>query len=506
MADQPSRFDPATRSNWREYMLVFVVIAILTGIGLFLPKGYYVQVGLVYLLAITVLSLRVGRWPILTAGILVALAWDYFFVYPYFDIRLNIGRDYILIAIYFIVALIVGQLTARIRAQAHNERLLKQQATALFQFIRLLTEANGLAEVSAVATRQMDELLGAQTALAFAEEGGRGLDLRFPDPFFADEKEKSAAAWVFGHHQPAGRFTGIFPDCAGYYIPLERKARAFGVLAVKMSPKESLSSSQRDLLEGFARPLALIVEREHLRAASEREKLLAESEKLHRALLESVSHELRTPLAVIMATCEKFGLYNVSNYPDFVAEIHTAGLRLTRLVGNLLDQTRLDSGTLKPRLDWCDPRDLINAAVKGAGSALESHPLKIMVSADMPVVRADFALVEHILVNLLLNAALHTPSGTSVSITAGIESSRARVFFTIADRGPGFPMLLREQLFKKFSRGMDAPAGGLGLGLSIVHGFTVAQGGEVVLRDNPGGGAEITLYLPHIVAKNSPPE
>jgi len=504
-ARQP-RFDPATPNHKLEFLLVFAVIAVLTAIGLFLPKSYYIQIGLVYLLAINVLSLRVGRWPIFTAGILVALAWDYFFVYPYFDIRVSVGKDYVLILIYFLVALIVGQSTARIRAQAATERLLKQQATALFQFIRLLTEARGLAEVAAVATRQIDELLGAKSTLSFAFEGRHPFELNFLEPSLVEQKELPAATWAFHHREPAGRFTDRFSNCTGHYVPLVREAQAFGVLAVKLPPGKTLSPGQSDLLEAFARQLALIVEREHLRAASEREKILAESEKLHRALLESVSHELRTPLAVIMATCDKFSRYDASAYPDFAAEINTAGQRLTRLVGNLLDQTRLDSGALKPHLDWCDPNDLINAAVKGIANALEDHPLEVIVAADMPLVRADFALVEHILVNLLLNAALHTPPGTPVSITAGLDLPGQRVFFAVADRGPGFPPQAQEQLFRKFVRGQGAPAGGLGLGLSIVRGFSAALGGGVALGENPGGGARITLYLPHKVANNSPPE
>jgi two-component system sensor histidine kinase KdpD len=124
----------------------------------------------------------------------------------------------------------------------------------------------------------------------------------------------------------------------------------------------------------------------------------------------------------------------------------------------------------------------------------------------MPFIRADFALTEQALVNLLLNAALHTPPGTPVQISLGIEANGSRVFFSVTDHGPGFPAATRHQLFNKFIRGVTAPAGGLGLGLSIVQGFIVAQGGEVLLGDNGGGGARITLYLPHTAPENPPPE
>ena len=203
-------------------------------------------------------------------------------------------------------------------------------------------------------------------------------------------------------------------------------------------------------------------------------------------------------------------LENLSDAPaelrdDLIAESRGAARRLNRLVGNLLDQTRLESGALRPRLDWCDVRDLINAALDGVRDELAGHPLEVSVPEAMPPIRADFALMEQALANLLLNAARHTPDTTPVFVTAGLDRDGQRSYFTIADRGPGFPLAMRERLFKKFERGDAAHAGGLGLGLSLVRGFIVAQGGEVVVGENPGGGAVFTIYLPH-TAPQSPPQ
>ena len=167
------------------------------------------------------------------------------------------------------------------------------------------------------------------------------------------------------------------------------------------------------------------------------------------------------------------------------------------MVNNLLDQTRLESGALKPRLDWCDAHDLINAAQDGVQDSIGDHPLEVSVPAEMPLFRADFALMEQVIANLLLNAALHTPTGTPIFLAADIDGARKRVFFTVADRGPGLPATMHDRLFKKFQRGDAARAGGLGLGLSIIRGFVVAQGGEVVAGENPGGGAVFTVYLPY---------
>ena len=497
--------DPSLRSAPAEYGWAIGVVAAITLAGELLPADTYLAVGLVYLLAIIVVSLRVGRGPVLAAGVLSALTWNYLFIPPRFTFAINKVEDATLFGTYFVVALVTGHLTSRIRAQAHNERRREERATALFELTRALAEADTLDQAVFAALRQADELFEAKTALLLADANGT-VTPHFAGSFALDGKERGVADWVFQNRRPAGRFTDTLPGSAAFYLPLVREDKAVGVLGVAVPPDRGLTLAQRDLLEAFARQLALIVEREHLREASAREKLLAESDKLHRVLLDSVSHELRTPLAVITGALENLPEATPELRAELIDEGRAAARRLNRLVGNLLDQTRLESGTLKPRLDWCDARDLVNAALEGVRDELTAHPLEVVLPDDMPPVRADFALTEQALANLLLNAARHTPAGTPVFLTAGIERSGTRAFFTVADRGPGFPLAMRERLFKKFERGDAAIAGGLGLGLSIVRGFVVAQGGDIVVGGNPGGGAVFTIYLPHAAPQTAPAE
>ncbi len=500
-----AHFDHELRSGAGEYAFAGATIAAITVGGLLLPPNYYLACGLVYLLATILLSLRVGRGPVLVAGVLSALAWNFLFIPPRFTFRIEKVEDGLLFGTYFVVALVAGQLTARIRAQAVAERRREGRAVALFQLTRALAAARTLDEAVFAALRQADQLFGAKTALLL----GRSPDAlvpHFAGSLALDDKERGVADWVLLHRRPAGRFTDTLPAAAAFYLPLVREDRAIGVLGVAVPRDRDLTLAQRDLIEAFARQLALSVEQEQLREAGEREKLLAESEKLHRVLLDSVSHELRTPLAVITGSLENLADAPADLHGTLVDEARAAARRLNRLVGNLLDQTRLESGALRPRLDWCDARDLINAALDGVRDELAGHPLEIVVPADLPPVRADFALTEQALANLLLNAARHTPDGTPVFVTAGTERGGQRVFFTVADRGPGFPLEMRERLFKKFERGDAARAGGLGLGLSLVRGFVAAQGGEIVVGANPGGGAVFTIYLPHHEPQSPPAE
>lgn len=490
-------WSPITASPLREYMEVLAAIGVVSLAGWALvPFTGYLSVGLLYLMAVIVLSLRVGRWPVLVAGILGAVIWDYFFIPPLFTFVISKFEDGLLFVMNFAVALIAGQLTARVRAQERHERAREARATAMFQLTRALGAAKTLDEAVFAALRQADELFGARTALLLSEDGGP-LTPHFAGSFTLDDRERGVADWVWRQGRKAGRFTDTLPSAEGFHVPLLREGKALGVLAVRAEPGQGLSLAQRDLIEAFAAQIALQVERENLRAAGERQKFLEESEKLHRVLLDSVSHELRTPLAVIAAVFENIAGQDGAVRGSLLAEGRTALGRLNRLVKNLLDQTRLESGALRPHPVWCGASDLVQAAREGAAEVLEGHPLEVIVPDNLPPLFADFALTEQALGNLLMNAAVHTPAGSPIFVTAGIEGGGRRIFFTVADRGPGFPPAMRDRLFKKFARGDAARAGGLGLGLSIVGGFIAAQEGEVVVGENPGGGAVVTIYLPH---------
>jgi two-component system sensor histidine kinase KdpD len=488
----------------REYVEVIAAIAAVTVVGWFVPLTYR-AFGHIYLLVVIALSLRVGRWPVLVAAVVSAVAWNYVFMPPRLSFSVLHFEDSLMLGTYLMVALIAGQLTARIRAQERQERLRERRATALFHLTRALTGARALDEAVVAALGQADGLFDARTALLLENDGAC-----VPHPagkFVLGEQERIVALWAAHNQQTAGRFTETFPEATGLYVPLLRAGKVLGVFALGL-PVETveLTPVQRDLIDGFAAQIALLVEREQLRGANEREKFFAESDRLHRTLLDSVSHELKTPLSVLRAAGEKLDTDDARKRADLAMEIRTATRRLDHLVANLLNQTRLESGGLKPQLDWCDARDVVNAARRTTGDALAGRVLKTDIPADMPLFLADAPLMEHALANLLLNACLHTPAGGPIHVSAGLERSggQERVFIRVGDSGAGIPAGMREHLFQKFRRGDGARAGGLGLGLSIVRGFMLAQGGDVVAGDNPGGGARFTVYLPHHPHGNVP--
>lgn len=491
-------WQPHEAAPLSEYLEVHGVLAALTVLGWFIsPLTGYLSIGLLYLLAVIALSLRVGRWPVMAAGVVSALTWNFLFIPPLFTFQVDKFEDGMMFATYFVVAIIAGQLTARIRLQERNERLREERATALFHLTQALSAARSLDDAIFAALRQTDALFDGQSALLLNTGDAGALVAHFAGSFTLSDKERGVADWACRNRKKAGRFTDTLPSAEGFHVPLVREDRPLGALVVRVPSDITLTLAQRDLIESFAAQLAILVESESLRAAGEREKLLAESEKLHRTLLDGVSHELKTPLAVLSAAAESMKMADAPTRKHLTTEIETATKRLHRLVNNLLDQTRLESGALRPKLDWCDANDLVNAAVASVRDSLAEHPFESSVPGDMPLFQADFALMEQVIANLLLNAAHHTPANTPIFLAAGVDGPKQRVFFTVADRGPGLPPQMHDALFQKFQRGDAARAGGLGLGLSIIRGFVVAQGGEVVAGENPGGGAVFTVYLPH---------
>jgi two-component system sensor histidine kinase KdpD len=482
----------------REYVEVLAVIGALTlGVG-FTPLNPH-SLGHVYLLAVILLCVRMGPGPVLLAALSSALAWDYFFIPPRFSFELLDYDDSMLLGIYFAVAIIAGQLTARIRLQERRERRRQRQATALYQLTRALAGGQALDESLTAAAIQAEELFDARVAIFVVRIDGAPV-VRAAGSLLLTEPERQIVAWVRENGREAGRGTEKFPSVGGLYIPMCWAGVTPGVLVIEIARGGAAPSrDQRVLMDTFAAQIAMLVERDQLRAAAEREKLLAESDRLHRTLFDSVSHELKTPLAILRSAGEQMSTIDDAKRARLTAEVRTATKRLDHLVGNLLNQTRLESGTLKPVLDWCDVRDVINAGRWLVGEVLAGRPFAVEIPPDLPLLLADAALMEQVLANLLHNAAVYTPVGEPIAITAGLDVSGEhwRIFIRITDRGAGLSPEMKTNLFQKFTRGRGVRPGGLGLGLSIVRGFMHAQGGEVTVADNPGGGTSFTVFLPY---------
>ena len=348
-----SPYRPRWRINfeirWKQYA---VAAGVLAAVGLFnvlLAQFTGPRVpGFVFLLAVVLLALFLGRGPVLFAGAASALAWDYFFLPPRFTFVIHNTEDGVLFGLYFVVAIALGQLVARIRAQELAERQREERATALYHLTRELAQAGTRDEIVWQLVADVDRIFHAHTAVVLP---GKNALAAHPDSSLTlTEKELHVAEWAFLHRQAAGKFTDNLPGAESLHLPLMTEHSVAGVLSVRVAEK-TLPPARRDLLEACTRQAALVLDRIALRAAAEQSKLVAESERLGNVLLNSISHELRTPLAAITGAASALadGKHAGGDFDrKMAAEIQEAAARLNRLVGNLLDVARLESGHVRP--------------------------------------------------------------------------------------------------------------------------------------------------------------
>lgn len=489
-----------TRTRWEQYLIAAAIIAVIAVANVVIDPTFAAPrvPGLIFLLSVVLMALFFRRGPVLFAGFASALVWDYFFLPPRFTLIIQSTEDAILFALYFVVAIVLGQLVARIRAQEAAERQREERATALYHLSRELAQAGTRDEVVWQLTAEVNRVFNTPAAVLLP--GKNGLAVHPDSPLDLSDKEVNVADWAFQHRQAAGRFTDNLPGAEALHLPLATERAVLGVLSVSPS-SQTLVLSQRDLLEAYARQAALVLDRIALRGAAEQSKLVAESERLSNALLNSISHELRTPLAAITsATNALTESKNGELQHAMVGEIQEASTRLNRLVGNLLDVTRLESGHVKSKLEWCEIGDVIQTTVRALERELAGREVSVEVEPKLPLAHLDFTLMQQALSNLLLNAVMHTPATAAISIQARAEGKE--LLIRVADNGPGLPPDLLPRVFDKFVRAPNAPPGGSGLGLAIVKGFVEAQGGSISAENKASGGAIFTIHLPQ---SESPP-
>jgi two-component system sensor histidine kinase KdpD len=490
----------------RSYGLALCVVAAVTALNAILQRWLGNQpVALVYLFSVVVLAMFVGRGATLLAATLTAFLWDFFFTEPRYSFRIVNAADALMFATYFVIAIAMGHLAARLRAQQEAERRREQRATALYLLSRELAQATDVADLLAIVIREVSKAFHSDVALSLPDENPKdSLTPYFASTWKFGEKEQSVADWAFRRRQPAGFGTDTLPSAEGVHLPLVSGEHISGVLSLQLKGSAPLTTGQRDLLDSFVRQIALVLDRQRLRDSEQSAKLVTESERLSKTLLNSVSHEIRTPLAAIGNAASNLNEAQQGKLNEFqqtmVGEILEATNRLNRLVGNLLNMTRLESGHVKSKLDWCDVADLIQVTLKEIERDMSRHRVSLEITPNVPLVRMDFVLMQQALTNLLLNSALHTPAGTAVQVRAIYEPGA--LLLSVSDDGPGLPEGAAPHIFDKFYRAPTAPAGGTGLGLAIVKGFVEAQGGFIQAENKAGGGVRFTIRLP---VNNPPP-
>ena len=487
---------PSFTSSINQYLAASLMITVTAGIFFLLKQfvGYQV-VSFALLFMVSILAIFFGRGPILLAATLSSLIWDFFFIPPPYTLHVERPEDMLMLAMFFIIALLNGVLTSRVRGQEQKIRVREERTHALYQLAKELSAASGIDDVLNLAVRDIRKYFNLESAIILKDESNQLEKIvRHETSLSFSENEMSIAEWTFRHSAKAGKYSDTLPSGNYSFYPLKGNNDNMGVIAVQHI--KVFSQGEELFWEGFLPQISGKIEREFLRNAARNAYILKESDKLYKTLFNSISHELRIPVSTIMGASDALLAkdYAPETRNALYNEINIASIRLNRLIENLLNMSRLDSGRLTTRIDWCDLHDLYNKVIQSLTNELKPFTLHCVMSDEMPLVQLDFGLMEQVLHNLLLNATQHAPEGSNIRIKFFYDNGFLMI--QVMDRGPGFSSNDLSMVFNKFYRGESAVAGGTGLGLSIVKGFVEAHNGTITAENRVNGGARFTIKIP----------
>lgn len=486
--------------EWKKYVWATGVVAVCTVISLLIHRHPdHSNVIMVYLLGIVFIATRFGRAPSIFATFESIFIFDYLFYPPYFSLGSTDSQYLLTLPIMISVALIVSELSARLRDRMLALEKNEQYTAALYAMSRDLARSRQIDEIKAVASRHIHDIFDCIALVLLPEADGRIVgsgSVQLPP------EEVSAAQRSFDHCEVTygGEQAGRSPKRThGYYIPLATSQNPMGVLAIlPMKAMGKMDNEHLDLLVAFANQTAMAFERAFLSRAAQEAELVAQREQIRSTLLSSVSHDLRTPLASITgaATSLLESSHGIEE-PDareLCQSIVQESDRLNRLVGNLLDMTKLESGGIRLRKDWQSLEEMVGSALTRMDRRLSKHKVHVELPGDLPLIAVDDVLIEQVIINILDNAVKYTPTGTTINISARVHEKEMIVEFS--NDGPSLAAGEEEKIFEKFYRGKGEMASpGAGLGLAICRGFIEAHGGRMWAA-NREGGVSFFILLP----------
>lgn len=487
---------PKFTSHIVQYLIILLLVTFTSFICYLFSSiiGYQV-VSFVLLFLVSILALFFSTGPIFFAATISSLIWNYFFIPPYFTLYIEKPIDFLMFIMFFIIVLLNGILTSRLKRQEKKIRIREERTNALYQLAKDLSSALGMEEVHKVVVNDIQKyfhlnckilLLKESDTFEFGETQDSTIKL--------SENDYSVANWVYKNSSKAGKYTETLPLCEYTFYPLLRNNGNIGVIVVKHASKFTYGEEQ--LWEAFVSQISGKFEREFLREDAKRLFLTRESEKIYKTMFDSISHELKIPVTTILSASEAL---LSQEYPEKIqkqlcTEINIASIRLERLIENLLNMSRIESSQIKLHLDWCDIHDLTNSVLKSLTQELKNFKISLIIPSNFPLIKIDFGLIQEVIYNLLLNATQYSSAQSSIKLKYFMDNG---VFtLMVMDRGPGFTESELKSIFNKFYRGNEGIKEGSGLGLSIAKRIIEAHNGTIVAENRKNGGALFTIKIP----------
>lgn len=461
------------------------------------------NISLLYLLVILAVAVYFGTGPALLASVLAVLQYDFFLLQPLYTFTINQAGDILAFVVFAVVATLTGQLAASARARADQAQRRAAESRMLYELGQALMSGHDIAEILRIMTERVTEEFRVDRCAIFVPGPEDTLMLAAETPRGArrERSEQATASWVYQRGEqvwlPKGD-TGVL-DRQQMYIPLRAADRTVGVMEVGRVSGRLPDESERRVLTSVAAQAALLLARAQGEFERQRLALVEEQDRLKSTLLNAVSHDLRTPLASIKASATTLLLgdvrWNEEQGREFLHAIDQEADRLNRLVGNLLDLSRMEAGVLRPVLEWYDVHEVVDGVMPRLRPLLNGRRLDVSIDAGIPAVRLDLVRIEELLINLVENAIKYAPSDSPIELRVVLDCD---LRISVVDHGPGIPRDLRSRAFEAFVQGR--PAGdrshGTGLGLAICQGIARAHCGTIAAHDTPGGGATLIVTLP----------
>lgn len=493
--------------DWRGYLVsaatVVLTILIAKAVSFVVPE-IVGSLAMVFLVPVLISAVFYDRRTALATALLSVMCYNFFFLPPLYTFTIADPNNWVQFSVLLFVAIIAGNLAARVRAQAD---LAAARATAMTELYRFTGKLAGIARLDDIlwaASVQIASMLKTNVVILLPNPVTKSPEVRagFPPEDELDDQDLAAAAWCWAHAQPAGRNAETLPGAKRLFLPMRTGEGPVGVAGLQRKDDRTLfSPDERRLLDALLDQTALAVERSKLVEQVDEAQVVAEADKLRVAMLTSLSHDLRTPLASILGSATTLiadgSLYDAGKTREFLQTIREEAERLDRFVGNLLDMSRLEAGALGAKPEPLDVIDLVEASSERMSRRLANHKLLLSMPAGLPLVMADPVLMEQALVNLLDNAAKYAPAHSTISVRAGPMDSKVQV--TVEDEGPGIPPEALPHIFDKFYRAKaaDRRIAGTGLGLAVARGFVEAFGGTLdAANRSDRTGAAMTIALP----------
>jgi len=439
------------------------------------------NISLLFLLAVLGASVVGGYASAFLAAILSALAYNFFFIDPRHTFTIAAPHEVFALFVFLAVAIIAGGLASRIREQAEVARIRAAALQSLYDFSRKLASTAKGEDAIWLAVSQLQASLKRNVVLLVPRKGDLAVTAAWPPDTELDVTDMTAARWTHDKREPAGHGTGTLPNSRFEFRPLLGPHGIVGVCGIEHSGA-SLDLNAERSLTAILDQTAIALDRARLADETVEQAARLEGERYREALLSSISHDLRTPLATITGAVT--GLRQLGermtpeNRDDLLQSIEEESSRMSRFVANLLDMTRIEAGTLKPKQDWVDVADVVQSAVERTRKHAPGRIIETGIAAEMPLIRGDSVLIGQVLFNLLDNAVKY---GGEEPINVYARRDGRDVLISVTDQGKGIPPEDLDRIFEKFYRRgkPDGRAPGTGLGLSIARGFVEAMGGKI---------------------------